>query len=123
MLGIARTPVFTRTKWLCDGCGLRSFALKGVLHGKVELKSDRIVMAVYFTRSTDNGEIQQQIRLALSSFEPTLQSSTMICTIHGFTAGVFTGCIHVVDCRGGRRSASVICKAVIADRSGTAVLT
>ena len=23
-------------------------------------------------------------------FEPTLQSSTMICTIHGFTAGVFT---------------------------------
>ena len=46
MLGIARTPVFTRTKWLCDGCGLRSFALKGILLCKVELKSaDLIVMA------------------------------------------------------------------------------
>ena len=33
---------------------------------------------------------EPQNRLALSSFEPTLQSSTMICTIHGFTARVFT---------------------------------
>ena len=29
------------------------------------------------------------------------------------------GCIHLVDFSGGRRSCSVICKAVIADRSGT----
>ena len=29
-------------------------------------------------------------RSALSSFEPTLQSRSMIYTIHGFTAGVFT---------------------------------
>ena len=31
------------------------------------------------------------------------------------------GCIHLVDCRGGGRSCSVICEAVMADRSGTGV--
>jgi hypothetical protein len=31
------------------------------------------------------------------------------------------GCIHLVDCRGGGRSCSVICQAVMADRSGTGV--
>ena len=36
------------------------------------------------------------------------------CSLHG------NGCIHLVDCRGGRRSCSVICKAVSADRRGIA---
>ena len=34
---------------------------------------------------------------------------------------VVDGCIHVVDCRLGRRICNVICKAAIADRNGTAV--
>ena len=49
-----------------------------------------IIFLVYFTRSTDNGVKYSHNRLALSSFEPTLQSRSMTYIIHGFTAGVFT---------------------------------
>ena len=55
---IARTLVFAHTKWLvastwgtclCDGCGLREFALKRVLHCKVEFRdADRSGMAASF---------------------------------------------------------------------------
>ena len=46
---------------------------------------------LYFTRSANNrGEIQQVNRLAADTFEPTLQGSSVIYTIYGFTAGAFT---------------------------------
>ena len=52
-LAITRNRMFSRTKWLLasmlgtlNGCGLRSLALKRVLHCKVEFRgADRIVVA------------------------------------------------------------------------------
>ena len=45
---------------------------------------------VFYQVSHKWGKIQQTIRLALDPFEPTLQGSSVIYTIHGFTAGAFT---------------------------------
>ena len=45
---------------------------------------------VYFTRSTGNGDKYNKPLSGQHCFEPTLQSRSMIYTIHGFTAGVLT---------------------------------